>query len=157
MAKSAVLFKPPPPETQPNRFNFGAGIIPRADDRVKGILDGEEFSRIWDCAHCSAKEQIWLDNIGTFRCEFHTLELDPHTLVHPCCKSSNNGCRRRDHSPYKDPMYPNATINMAVHNGAPLFVCPVEESKKLVYHERAVARLADHPDMLYIVRIDPVN
>lgn len=46
---------------------------------------------------------------------------------------------------------------MVVFNGAPTFVCPVREATRLTYMEKAVARLADQPDMLYIARIDPAS
>lgn len=155
--KSSVLIKPPPPETRPNTFNWAAGIIPKADDQVRGVLDDPDLQTEWNCAHCSARGLIWLDNIGTFQCSFHPLPLDPHTRVHSCCRGSNVGCRRRDHTPHVDPLYPGATVNMALFNGAPTFVCPVREAHKLGYLEKAVARLVDQPDMLFISRLDPAT
>lgn len=155
--KSSVLFKPPPPESRPNTFNWAAGIIPKVDDTVRGVLDDPALQEMWNCAHCPARGLIWLDNIGTFLCAFHPLPLDPHTSVHSCCRGSNIGCQRRDHTPYIDPLYPGATCNMIVFNGNPTFVCPVREAFKLSYTESAVARLVDQPDMIYIARINPAS
>ena len=157
MSKSSVLFQPPPPSSQPNTFNFGAGIIPKATDNIVGVLDNPELSKQWNCAHCAATNQIWLDNIGTYQCSYHTLPFDGHRKVWSCCKTTSGGCRRRDHTPHTDPLYPGATSSMAIHNGAPTFVLPVCELNRLSYHERAVVRTSDQPDMCYIVRIDPVQ